>query len=169
MDALSLILRDGAVLSLTLGAILIGSLAVNARLWLQDAPKEIRDQAPPLSPRERRQRALVGVLFLTTLLGNLLVSLAGLVARSGGAPSFLAAFVHVYGVLMVFNLFDLLIVDYLLGLIIRPKFLRVFETPGLSYEKVFGGFGYHFKAFCKGSVMLAGMAAFVAGALSFFR
>ncbi|MCC7209543.1 MAG: hypothetical protein IT323_19700, partial [Anaerolineae bacterium] len=50
------IVADGALYSGVLGVAILGSLAWNPRLWIQDFPKALREQTPPLNNTERRQR-----------------------------------------------------------------------------------------------------------------
>jgi len=58
---------DDGMLSLVGGAIILGSLHANPRLWLQDFPDDIRAAVPPKSTAERRQALAWGVPYLLAL------------------------------------------------------------------------------------------------------
>jgi hypothetical protein len=158
------ILIDAAVLCAALGAVIVGSLAYNPRLWLQDAPPRARALAPPLSTSERRIRLLVAGLFVVTLVGVTAWSGQNLMARHGATLTFGTALAHFFGVFFLFNLFDLLVIDWLLLLVVRPAFLSRLSVPGLSYEETVGGFSYHLRAFLKGLGFVAAMSLMAAGA-----
>jgi hypothetical protein len=160
------ILFDGVVLSVALGIVVLGSLGYNPRLWLQDAPPRARALATPLTNAERRVRLVVGILFFTTLAGVTVWSAARLLARHGETLSFGAVFSHFLGVFLVFNLFDLLVVDWLILLAFRPEFLTRLSVPGLSYEEIVGSYSYHFRAFIRG-VGLIVVVSLIVGSLTY--
>jgi hypothetical protein len=62
-------------------------------------------------------------------------------------------------VFAVFNLVDLLVIDYLLLLVIKPAFLFIPGTAALSQAH---GFGFHFKGFLKGLAIGGVLGAVVA-------
>jgi hypothetical protein len=156
-------LIDGLVLSAALSAVIVLSLFYNPRIWINDAPPRVRQLAPPLTPDERRARSFVGVLFLLTLAAVPTWSAAKLLSRHGAALSLGKAFSHFAGVLLVFNLFDLLIIDWLVLLVLRPRAFRL-SVPGLSYEETVGGYAYHFRGFILGLgfVAIGGLIAALA-------
>jgi hypothetical protein len=163
----SSVLVDGAVLSAALGAVIAGSLAYEPRVWLNDAPPRVRMLAPPLTPAERRTRAAVGALFVLTLIGVTAWSAARLPARYGEPLSIGTIFLHFVGVFFFFNLFDLLVIDWLLLLVLRPRFVMRLSVPGLSYEETVGTYGYHFRAFLKGTGFII-VASLIAASLTYF-
>ena len=63
------ILRDGAILSVLASIILMGTLWLRPRLFLQDYPKEIRAVVPPKTEEEKRLSLMVGIPFLLVLIG----------------------------------------------------------------------------------------------------
>jgi hypothetical protein len=133
MDTLALpsLLLRSLILSVIVGAIVMASLMYNARLWLQDYPKPIRDRVPPLSPSEKRGRIVVGVLFIGVLLGGLLLETAQLRAHAG--LSFGAAYLHFFVMLFVFNLFDALVLDLFILTLLKPKFAILPGAEDLTY------------------------------------
>src|SRR5262245_54995338 len=131
LDALPIkqLLSDGTVLSLTTGLIVVGSLMYNARLWLQDYPKPIRDRVPPLNDAEKRDRRIVAILIVMILIRVLLFTALQLKADHSGPLSFGAAYLSIFLVLMTFNLFDAVVIDFLLIMVLRPKFVIL---PGME-------------------------------------
>jgi hypothetical protein len=142
-------LIDGAVLSAALSAVILGSLLYNPRIWINDAPPRVRALAPPLTAQERRARTIAGVLLLLTFAAVTYWSATRLLARSGATLSLGAACLHFMGVFFQFNVFDLLVIDWFVLLVLRPKIVRL-SVPGLSYEETVGSYAYHFRGFVLG-------------------
>ena len=163
MPSWTAILIDGAVLSSALGVVILGSLAYNSRLWLNDAPRRVRELSPSLTPRERRERNVVAAIFLVTIVGATIWSSDRLLARHGEMLSFANALAHFLGVFFLFNVFDLLVIDYLVLLVLRPAFLARLAVAGLTYEETVGGYGYHFAAFIKGMAFIVTFSLLAAG------
>ena len=164
IDAFWPVVVDGAVLCAALGTLILGSLAYNPRLWLNDAPPRVRALAPPLTPDEQRARLVTGVLFLVILIAVSAWSAARLYARHAAAPPFAMVFAHFVAVFFLFNLFDLVVIDWLIVLIVRPRFLTRLSVPDLSYEETVGGYGYHFRAFIKGIAVITVFSLIAASA-----
>ena len=131
--SLQRILLNGTILSLALGAIVLGSLIYNARLWLQDYPQPIRDMVPPLSPIEKRDRGIVVVLFLGVLLGGLILETLHLRTDPAGAISFGAAYLDIFLMLAIFNLFDALVLDLFIITLLKPRFVILPGAEGMEY------------------------------------
>jgi hypothetical protein len=157
------VLVDGTVLSIAVSIVILGSLAYNPRLWIGDAPEPVRRLAPPLSAAERRDRWVVAGLFLLTVVAVTAWSASRLIAREG-TPSFGTFLIHFLGVFFIFNLVDLVVIDWLVLLVMRPRFLSRLSVPGLSYEETVGGYSYHFVAFLKGLGVITVLALIAASA-----
>jgi hypothetical protein len=121
MDTLSLqrLLSDGALLVGVIGVIILGSLVINPRLWLNDYPKEIRAKVPPNTPEEKRVQWVVFVLFLGSMIGIIYYSAAQLKADNGGSISFLTAWLHTFLLFNIANLFDAVVIDLLILTVCR--------------------------------------------------
>jgi hypothetical protein len=165
----SAILIEGLVLSSALTLVIVGSLAYNPRLWRQDAPPRARALVPPLAPPERRARNVVALMVFLTIAVVTMWSATRLVARHGPAVSYMTAFSHFAGVFMMFNLIDLVVIDWLVLLVLRPRYLKQFTVPGLSYEESVGSYRYHFLGFLKGFGFVAAMSAIAATAVFVLR
>jgi hypothetical protein len=155
MESLSLtrILIDGALLSALLSILILASLYYNPRLWLQDYPAEIRARVLPLSRREKRERAFVALLFVAVIIGALIFSVAQLRATHGGSVPFVTAYLHIFGVLSIFNLFDAIVLDLILLTGFKPKFAVIPGAEGMEY--LYHNWGMHLTNFLKGVIFCA--------------
>ncbi len=138
--------KDGAVMSGVLGALILGSLYYNAEIWHQDYPPDVREKAGPMSPAAKRQRAVLAVPLFLIALGVLVYSNLKLKRRDRGELSFLSAFVNAYAVGQKWNMFDLLVLDYLLFKL-RPDFAVLPGTEGMA---AYDDFSFAVKGFLKG-------------------
>lgn len=144
------IILDGALLSIIASLLILVSLRINPRMWLQDYPPDIQDKVPPKTEREKRQSLIIGIPFLLVLAAVPFISTLTLNRQSGGGASFLQLFVNASGVVFVFNLVDLLLLDWLMFCTITPKFLVIPGTEGMEGYK---DYYYHFKASLTGTVL----------------
>jgi hypothetical protein len=144
-------LANGSIFSVALGLVILGSLAFNARLWLNDYPKPIRERVAPLSTAEKRDRGIVSMLFLGVLVGGLLFVVAQL--RTIEGISFGAAYLHLFVILAMFNLFDAVVIDLLVITLLKPKFVIIPGAEDLVY--LFHDYRKHMTDFLKGMVFCA--------------
>src|SRR5262249_39766553 len=138
-------LVDGIILCVSTGIIVVGSLMYNARLWLQDYPKPIREKVPPLSNAEKRERVVVAAMVLTILVGTVLLSALQLRVEHRGAHSFGAAYLTIFLILFMFNAFDAVVLDLFLITWLKPKFVIIPGMEGMEhllydYRKQVGDF-----------------------------
>lgn len=152
-ESLTRVLIDGAILSVALSVLILGSLVYNARLWLHDYPKEIQAKVPPLTPREKRDRMVVVLLFFGVMFGTLAYSLVGLRAAYGGSVPFASAYLHFFAVLSLFNLTDAVVLDLLILTWMKPKFAVIPGAEGMEY--LYHNWGMHLANFLKGVVFCA--------------
>ncbi|MCA0453834.1 MAG: hypothetical protein LCI00_07670 [Chloroflexi bacterium] len=146
---LSQIIVHGLILSVGLSVIILGGMTINPRLMVQDYPPEIKAQLPPMTASEKKQQAVMGLLFWAFALGVMGYSNVQLVARSG-ENAFIPLFINTYLVFEIANLFDLLVLDYLIVMVLKPTFLFV---PGVENLAQYNTFAFHFKGFLKGLMM----------------
>jgi hypothetical protein len=150
MDLASILYHSifyGLLLSVGLSLLIFASLHINAEMWLQDYPPDVRAKFGPMSATAKRQRAWLAVPFFLYLLGVLTFSILRL-APLLGALTYTAVFVHTFVVLFTFNLFDLLIVDWLILLTWRPQFMILPGTEGMAG---YTDYRFHFLGFLKGT------------------
>jgi hypothetical protein len=144
------ILIYGSILSVMASAIILISLYLNPRLWLQDYPKEIQQKVSPKTKKEKRQSLYWGIPFLIILFAIPFFSAWTLRNEDPSSRSFLSLFLTAFGVGMFFNIVDLLIIDFLVVCLWRPRFLVLHGTEGM---KAYRDYFHHFRAFMVGTVV----------------
>ncbi len=152
----------GLLLSVVLSILILGALAYNPRLFLQDFPKPIQEALPPLTNREKRERLLVAVPFLIAVLG---IPLWGVLSWSAaqGDIGFLEAFAYLWVVWMVFNAVDLVILDWLIVVAWHPRFITPPEFAPLLHHNTYR---FHFIGFLKGTALITVASAVLGLVLS---
>ena len=157
------IVLDGAILSLVASLLLIVSLRLNPRIWLQDYPEDIQNKVPPKTGQEKRLSLIFGLPFLVLLAAVPFVSTLALKRQDGGV-SFLQLFLNAFGVVFAFNLVDLLLLDWLMFCTITPRSVVI---PGTEGMKGYKDYSYHFKASVIGTVLSIVAGLVIAGIVSF--
>jgi hypothetical protein len=153
------ILVYGVILSAANGLIIMAALYFNPRLLMRSYPKEIKQAVQPQTAKEKKQAIYLGILFLAVLIGLTLVSTLAFKHVQGGEISFRTAFAHLFGVSMVFNAADWLIIDWLIFCTILPKFLVI---PGTEGHPGYKNYFFHFKGFLTGTVLLGLLSVLLA-------
>jgi hypothetical protein len=151
------IVRDGALLSVVASTFLLVSMRFKPRMFVHHYPKEIRENVPPKSEKERRMSILLGLLMGAPFASGLLWRTATL-----GSHSFWELFAYAFGVLFIFNLFDLVILDWLIVCWIKPRWVI---PPGTEHIVVPKPYLHHFKGFLRGTVGLVFVGLAVAALL----
>ena len=146
------ILRDGALLSVVASTYLLVLLRLNPRIFLRHYPKKIQEIVPPKSEKERRMSILLGAPLGLLFIGSTFASALLWRASAQGSLSFWELFAHVFGLFFVFNLVDLLILDWLIVCRFTPRWLII---PGTEHIVMPKEYLYHFKGFLIGTVVSA--------------
>jgi len=132
---------------LTTTTALLWMITKNPRLMLQDYPQEIIEIVPPKTEKERQDVKLYGLPFLILLF--IYPSAVGLAKKFSAGYSFLEIWFLIFSLMFSFNLFDLLIIDWLIFCTITPKYIVI---PGSEGHPAYKNFRFHFIAFLKGTV-----------------
>lgn len=143
-------LMYGGVLSVVLCVLLLGVLWINPEILLNDYPPDVRKKHGPMSERSRRQKAPVAIVIGAVALGIVIASLSSVRENGGGKIPFLTAFVHLFVMFSVFNLVDLLLLDWPL-VAITPRF---FVLPGTEGSAGYKDYWFHFRGFLIGVVLI---------------
>jgi hypothetical protein len=154
----------GALLSVLLGVLFAIVAIVNAEIWLPDYPPDIRARFGPISDKARKQRQWVALPFGAILVGVLAWGIRAWAARTGDM-AFADAFVITFVAFNTFNVFDLIVLDWLLFIVIRPPQIVL---PGTKGAPGYRDFRFHVRASGKGllgSIVLAALAGGIAVAL----
>ena len=136
----------GLGLSLVLTAIMVVSGAEALDMFVGDYPPDIREKYGPMSPRAARLRPYIAGLFFIAVLIIPLLGLYALRFQVGNIP-FASAFVFSAAALLVFNIYDLLILDWLFFCTIQP---RSMVLPGTEGMPGYRDYRFHFIGFLKG-------------------
>ena len=146
----NLLFYDGLIyglalsLILTMLSIIAGAIALD--MFVDDYPPEIKQKHGPMSPRAARLRPYLATLLFIPVLFVPMVGLFSLRTHIESV-SFLSAFVFSGITLLVFNLFDLIILDWLFFCTIQPRSMVLPGTEGMA---AYRDYRFHFIGFLKG-------------------
>ena len=154
------ILIDGAVLTAIVSPVLVLGLYINPRIFLSDYPQDVQAAVPARTRTEVRHGILLSIpLFLATVAVPL-YSTWLLKQENGGAITYWMALVTIFGVHLVFFLFDLFVLDILIFCTWTPRFLVIPGTEGMPGYK---DWRMHVRAhMTTGLLVLVAAAAFLA-------
>jgi hypothetical protein len=133
----------GSITSALLVILILGSLKFNSRLWIQDLPKDLQALIPPKTPQEKKQSVYFAIMFFIIFLLGPIAGILDLLGVAGMKPGFWQSVILSYGIYSVFNLVDLLVIDWLFICILTPQFIMI---PGITagqlrdYKKYFRDF-----------------------------
>lgn len=133
------------------GVIAMGGLIYNARIWLGDYPAAIQAAVPPLDAAEKRTRNRFAIFFFVAMLGFIAFVLLRVRALEGGDLSFRGAFLGLFIPLQMVNLFDAVVLDWLILAVMKPKFAILPGAEHLVSE--FEDVRFHLVNFAKGVVI----------------
>ena len=140
----------GFVFSLLFSALLLVMIKINPEMMLNDYPPEIKARYGPVSEKTKKQRKPFVILFLLIVIGVPLLSIMRLDQMIAGVPSFLEIFVNIFTLFLVFNIVDLLILDWLIFCAITPRFIVL---PGTEGTAAYKDYGFHFRGFLIGCII----------------
>jgi hypothetical protein len=163
MDQTALLhsLRFGGILAAALFVFIIGGMLFNRELWLNNYPGDIRQKYGPPAPRTVRQRRGFGIAMLAIQVIVILWDALTLPAGSGAAhASFLSTLRSTLIVFLCGSLMDFLVIDTLLGMVLRVKFMVLPGTEGLAGYR---NLRFHFDAFLRGVFAGAVLCAVLSG------
>lgn len=155
------VMRDGLILTGIIVVLMILAQRVNPRLFIQDYPEDIQAAVPPKTRAEKRLTLLIGIPFLLVML---LAPLFSTLSLKHAGASFGALFANAFGVVFFFNLFDLLVLDWLIFCSITPKSIVIPGTEGMAGYK---DYGFHFRGFLKGTLLSAILGLLIASGVHF--
>ena len=160
----SLVLQNGllygAILSLALSLLIIASLYVNAEMWLGDYPPDIQERYGEMGQKAKSQRIVVGLLFFLVAIAVIVISTFQLTEAVGENLQFLDVFLNTSIMLLLFNLVDLLILDWLIFVTVQPRFIVLPGTEGMAG---YDDYRFHFVGFLKGLILIVVVGLVTAG------
>jgi len=151
----------GCILSAILFAMVLVLVRINPEIMLGDYPPDIQAKYGPMSERSKRQRIPVAILFLVVMFAIVAASFAPILGAVDRPRLFLASFTNLFVVFSVFNILDWLVLDWLIVVTLRPRFLVLPGTDGMAG---YGDYAFHFRGFLIGiaitlvaSILLSGL------------
>lgn len=145
----------GLLLSLAMSVLIVGALRYNPELMLRSYPPDIKARYGPARPETLRQRKILMPVLLLVLIGVF----GGAVATLP-VVTFAGAFQVSYVVMMTFNLYDLVVLDWILFGLFLPSWAILPGTEGMASYK---DYSFAFNGFLKGCVISVIVALVVAG------
>ena len=136
----------GLALSVALTILLVISGTIALDMFVDDYPPDIKKKYGPMSARAARLRPYIATLLFIIVLVVPTIGLFGLQAEIDSVP-FLPALVFSGIALLVFNTFDLIILDLLLFCTIQPRSMVLPGTEGMA---AYRDYRFHFIGFLKG-------------------
>lgn len=157
----------GLVFSLFFSALILVMIKINPEMMLNDYPPDIKARYGPASEKTKQQRMPFVILFFLIVIGVPLLSILRLDQMISGVPSFLEVFVNIFTLFLVFNIVDLLILDWLIFCAITPGFIVLPGTEGMAGYK---DYMFHFRGFLIGCVicLVSGLVFASIAALVYF-
>lgn len=156
MNTLSVILAYGIPATLLLSAVILTMVRVNPRLMLRSYPNDVQAVVPPQTPAEKRQTLYWGIPFWVCLLG---FPVAAALSAKAANLGILSIFLSAAGVVILFNLVDWLILDWLIVCTITPKFMVLPGTEGMAGYK---NYAMHFRGFLIGTALSVAIGLIIA-------
>jgi hypothetical protein len=161
----------GLILSILLSAVLLGAMVVNVEIVQNDYPPDVKKAyGAEKNHKTRGQKRIFSLLFLAALFGVIAWSVVSAERAASMPLTFLPLFVLIFVEVFTFNLWDLLILDWLFFVTLQPTFIFLPGTQGMPGYK---DYYFHFKGFLTGTVfslvgalVLAGMALIIINAIA---
>ena len=121
---------------------------VNAEMILNDYPPDIRAKVGPMSEKTRKQANLASLPLLATLGLVVILGLSQL-RNLTGELTFLNTLIVTTIIFQMWNLIDLVLLDWFLLMTLKPHFMILPGTEGMAGYK---DYGFHFRKFLNGIV-----------------
>jgi len=143
------------------GYLLLMMVTMSPRIWgYADYPDAVRAKVPPQTKQEKVAGAIVGLPWILFVLGFPVFSTFALKAMLGGEISFLVAFLNPLVLLQLFNLSEVLILDWLIVSRITPSFVIIPGSTADDYKDM----SYHYRGHVRASAVLV-LLSLVIGAV----
>lgn len=149
----------GFLLSFLLCLTMLVCFYINPEIWVGDYPPDIKARYTPVRSDTQHHKRLAALAFIIVLVGVLALSIQQL-NHLIGSLTFWSVFLSSFTTLLVFNIFDLLVLDWLLFNTLQPKMIILPGTEGMAGYK---DYAFHFYGFLKGLVFCLVGALICAG------
>ncbi len=124
------VVRDGLLLSVVFSATIIGTALIDPWIMLENYPPAIRELVTPPDDLPVVLPVVIGVGMIVVLVWLMVRSVVALARDRGGHLGFACAAFHAWLLFQVVNLWDVVILDWLLFVTIQPAALLLPSTEG---------------------------------------
>ena len=162
------VLSDGLLLSVVFSTIIVGMALIDPWIMLENYPPAIQELVTPPDDLPVVLPIVIGVGMIVVLVGLMVRSVVALERERGGHLGFGGAALHAWLLFQFVNLWDVVILDWLLFVTIQPA---AFILPGTEGHPAYDDYLFHLKesyahpvpwiAGLVGSVIIAGIATLV--------
>lgn len=159
------LLQHGGFWGLIFGVVFCAAVLVlgkiNVEMLLNEYPPDIRARFGPMSAKTRQQASLAGIPLLIVLLSVVFMALVQL-RRIDGELTLVNTLIVTTLIFQIWNLIDLLVLDWFILMTLRPRFMILPGTEGLSG---YHDFRFHFQKFLNGialTLIFSGLVTAVA-------
>ena len=128
-------LLAGLIFSIVLTIPIIISLKINPEMWWQDYPKDVQQKWGPMSELAKKQRGIVAAIYFALIIGGITLATIRLGQLGSWESYFLAVLASTAIIIMFFNIWDAVIIDWLILLVLWPSLGILPGTEGMA--------GYH--------------------------
>jgi hypothetical protein len=135
------------------------------RIWLHDFPADIQALTPPKTDAEKRLTALLATPFIIGFFILPILLMWDLKSTLGVNASFFNLWLYAYALFFGFNLWDLVILDWIGISLVDPQKPPFEGTEGAAGWR---DYAFHFYGFLKGCVIGLVYATIVAGIVMVF-
>ena len=132
---------------------------VNPEMMLGDYPPDVRAKYGPQSERAKRQGRVLLPVFVVALVSLFTASVLSL-KQAVGDLTFGDVFLSALITMLTFNVYDLLVLDWLMFVKWQPRFVVLPGTEGMAG---YSDMRFHVRGFLIGLVWSVGLALVVAG------
>jgi hypothetical protein len=158
-------LPDLLILIVFCTVFIVGIMLWRPRMWLHDFPPDIQAMVPPKTQDEKRLTTLLGTPFIIAFFVLPVVLMWNLKSTLGADFSFFHAWIYAYALFFGFNLWDLVVLDWIGTSLIDPQHP---PFPGTEGAAGYRDYAFHFYGFLKGCVIGLVFATIVAGVVTVF-
>ncbi|MCP4426060.1 MAG: hypothetical protein GY803_16325 [Chloroflexi bacterium] len=156
------LLKDIFGYDAAMAVLILTPLYVNAEMWLNDYPPDIKEKYGPMSDKAKRQGMIIAIPFFFVMIGGIVWSNLRLKRANGGYLSRKAAFINAFSLIFSGWFFDLTILDWLMFVKYTPDFVVLPGTEGMAG---YDDYGFHLREHMRALPFLA-VGAFIIALLT---
>lgn len=128
---------------IVIGYLIILMMSTNPRIWgYSDYSDEIKAKVPPQTKKEKRLGIVLSLPWMIFTFGFPILSTYLLKGKLGGEIPYWTAFLNIFVMSFIFDLIDLVVLDWIIVSWITPKFVMIPGTEKADYED----FSFHYRA-----------------------